>query len=305
MSRAFPNEAQLEKSEHSGDPIRGGSMAINRILGYFVDHAEKHHNPAFTACLLSAFTILRNVHGTLKTENIDELEQAFVKDVQLFMEYYNTYLGFVKSHFTQNKKACVVVYFPTYDRIAKEMRLEPNRERSTLAALYKRFLARTTGRDEKVMDLEHVSCFWMRAGDGTYPHREVASKFRQLVISPTCLYRTGDPIAMVSHVAFDFHIMGRVRGIMLLESHTGLLRPGSDIKARIDNSGIIPFMSVTHGVFGDKTLLQSQLTPKLRKQLRAQAEEEKWTTRSEDDIRNRISKTTGISVRDLRKFDFV
>lgn len=305
MSKAFPNESLLEKSDHSGEPIRGGSIGLNRVLGYFVDHAERDHKPAFTACLLSAFTILRNVYGTLKTENMSEIEKGFVNDISLFMTYYNTYLGFTKQGMVSDKKAPVVVYFPSYDRVEKEILLEPSKERATLSSLYRKLFSRTSGRDEKVQDQEHASCFWIRAGDAGYPHREVARKFKEIVAHPMSLYRNGDPIAMISHIPFDFHISRRLRGIMLLESYTGLLRPVQDVRMRLDKSGAIPFTTITHLIFGDGHLIRPMVSPKVRRDVREQAEKEKWLSRSEEDVKNRISKINGVPFKELRKFDFV
>lgn len=305
MSSAFPRETLLEKSDISGDPIRGGSIGINRVLGYFVDHVETDRTPSFTACILSAFTILRNVHSTIKSDNMEELEKAFVTDIKLFMDYYNTYLGYVKSSLNVGKKAPVVVYFPSYARVEKDLLLEQSGKRGELFALYKKFFQRTSGRDEKVLDLEHVSCFWIRAGDGSYPHREIVRKFRELTSHPMSLYRSGDPIAMLSHVAFDFHIAGRLRGVMILESNTGRLRPVPDIRVKLDKSGVIPFLTTTHVVFGDGYLIKPLATNKVKREIVLQAEKENWLSRTEEDIRNRISKIGSIPLKDLRKFDFV
>jgi hypothetical protein len=305
MSNAFPRENTLEKSDISGDPIRGGSIGINRVLGYFVDHAESDRTPTFTGCILSAFTILRNVHSTLKTDNMEALEQGFVTDIRLFMEYYNIYLGCTKSNINTGKKAPVVIYFPNYHRIEKDLLLEPSKSRAELFALYKKFFNRTSGRDEKVQDLEHASCFWIRTGDAGYPHRELVRKFREITSHPLCLYKSGDTIAMMSHIAFDFHIAKRLRGIMILESNTGRLRPAQDIRAKLDKSGFIPFMTTTHVVFGDGYLIKPLASNKIQRSIREQAEKERWLSRSEDDIQARISKTSGIPLKDLRKFDFV
>lgn len=305
MVSAFPNESLLEKSPISGDPIRGGSIGINRVLGFFVDRSETDRTPSFTACLLSAFTILRNVHSTIKTDNIDELEKAFVTDVRLFMEYYNVYLGCVKPSLQTGKVAPVIVYFPSYDSVKKEIALEPSGKRSEFFSLYKKFARRTSGRDEKVQDLEHTSCFWIKAGDYNYPHREIIHKFREIANHPVSLYRSGDNIAMLSHVALDFHIAARLRGVMILESNTGRLRPVSDIRMKLDKSGVIPFYSTTHITFGDGYLVKALVSAKVQRELKTHAEKENWLSRSEDDVRNRISKISGIALRDLRKFDFV
>lgn len=303
--RSFPNEATMEKSPHSGESIRGGSMGLNRILNYFATHAEQHRSPAFKACLLSAFTIFRNIKESYKTSSIEELEQAFVQDVSLFLDYYDIYLSSTKTQYDGDKRAIVIVYFPNYQRVEKDLLREPNKDAEELANLYARFYRRFNGRDERVRDLEHVSCFWIRAGDATYPHKEVARKFRDIVGHPKSLYTNGDPIAMMSHVPLDFHIMGRLRNIVVMESYTGLVRPGTDIKARVDKEGRLPFNTTTHLVFGDKVMIKPMITPKIRKLLLEQAEKEKWVSRGEDDIRQRIVKTASIPMKDLRKYDFV
>lgn len=303
--QSFPDESQMDRSQDGSDPIRGGSIGFNRVLGYFVDHAAQHRTPAFNACLISAFTIYRNIFAMDKSASIETLEQLFIKDLTLFLQYYDTYLDHTKTSFMQGKKAAVIVYFPQYGRLDKDIRLEPSESRLELFTGYNKFLKRFSGRDEMVREMEHLSCFWIRAGDATYPHKELSRKLRDITAHPKSLYTSGDPISLISHIPLDFHLASRVRNLLVFESYTGKVRPWDEIRFRIDKDGFIPFNSTTHGVLGDRVLIKPLVSGKVKREILAKAKEDKWLSRTEEDIRHRIAKIANLPIRDLRKFDFV
>lgn len=303
--KTFPDESHMERSKDGTDPIRGGSIGLNRILGRFVNRSKSDHRPEFTAVILSAFTIVRNVVGTEKDITIVQLEEAFVRDVNLFLDYYDTYLSITKSGMMRDKLCPVVIYFPDYKRVENQIRREQTGQKAHLLTLYAKFLSRYNGRDEMVRELEHCRCYWIRAGDATYPHKEVARKFREIASQPKSAYSSGDKIALMSHVPLDYHLVGRLRGINLLESYTGELKGSDQFGLKLDKEGRLPFNTVTHVVFGDASFIKPWVSPKVRKQLLEQAVKEKWVTRSEDDLRAKISKAADIPLVQLRKFDFI
>lgn len=303
--RSFPDESTMPRSQSGEEVIRGGSIGLNRILSRFVERSAHDRNPEFSVAMLSAFTIFRNVVGTYPTEKIEELEEAFVRDVNLFIEYYDTYLAITKNSFMMGKYAVVIVYFPEYDKVDKKILREQPSKHLHLANMYKKFLSRYSGRDELVKQTEHVKCYWVRTNHSIYPHRELVQKFRGSVMGNDNLYSSSDKVVLMSHVPLDYHISGRIRNVNLLESYTGKLRPTSEFNLKLDKEGRIPFNSTTHVVFGDGSFIKSMVGIKIRKLLFEQAVKEKWISRSEDDIRQRISKTADIPIRELRKFDFI
>lgn len=303
--KSFPDESKMELSKDGSEVIRGGSIGLNRILSRFVDRSTQDRNPEFTACLISAFTVFRNVIGTYPDLKIEEIEQAFVKDINLFLEYYDTYIAITKNTFMNNKYATVVVYFPDYSHVEKDILKDQTGKTLELFALYKKFLSRYSGRDEMIKKTEHILCYWVSAGPASYPHRDVSRKFRSIVGDARAIYSSGDKIALISHIPLDYHIGGRLRNIALLESYTGKLRPQKEFNLKLNKDGLIPFTTTTHVVFGDGVLIKPMITPKIKKLLLEHADREKWSSCSEDDIRLRISRLANIPLNDLRKFDFI
>lgn len=303
--KRFPDETSMEKSKDGTEPIRGGTVGLNRILGRFVERSGKDTKPEFTAVLISAYTVFRNVIGTYPEANIEQIEEYFVKDINLFLEYYDTYLANTKSRLMHDKYAVVMVYFPEYSNIEKSILRDVSNKVLEQNKMYKKFLSRYNGRDEMIKKTEHVLCFWVSAGGASYPHRDVSRKFRSCISRPDVMYSSSSSVALLSHVPLDYHISGRIRNVWLLESYTGLLRPSSDFGRRLDKEGRIPFNTVTHVVFGDSVLIKPWVTPKIRKVLFEQAVKERWVSLSQDDLRFRISKTANIPLSELRKFDFI
>ena len=146
--KVFPDESLMERSADNSEPIRGGSIAFNRILGRFVDKANSDHKPEFTAVVMSAFTLFDNVWTMNNDADISTLEEDFVKDVNLFLEYYDIYLSFTKSALQGSKQCPVIIYFPDYKRLENDLRRETTGKKLDLLDKYKKFLNRYSGRDE-------------------------------------------------------------------------------------------------------------------------------------------------------------
>lgn len=301
----FPDESQMPRSDDGTEPIRGGSIGFNRILGRFVQDAGRDTKPRFNAVIISAFTIFRNVWGTKKDANASDLEQGFITDVNLFLEYYDAYLSAVWSRMYGDKFCPVVVYFPDYKHVPKEILKEHSGRGAEFMAAYKAFLIKHSPDDGEVKRLNHCRCVWISAGHATYPHKEVVRKFREITSHPSSLYTTGDPVCLITHTRLDYHISSRLRGVQLLESHTATIRTPGEFRFRLDKDGRVPFQSAVHVTLGDSDLIKPFVGLKIKREILEAAEKERWLTRSEEDVRNRIAKISNIPVATFRKYDFV
>jgi hypothetical protein len=301
----FPDESQMDRSQDGSEPIRGGSIGLNKILSSFVEAARKDHKPQFHAVLMSAFTIFRNVYNTKAGQTMTELETGFVQDVNLFLEYLDTYLSHVWRRTAAGKQCPVIIYFPTYKHVPKELVRDRSEKTAEMFKKYDEFLKRHSGYNKEIKRSDFTRCFWIDAGEVTYPHKEVARKFREITTHATSLYSSGDPICLFSSVPLDLHIASRLRNIQLLESFTARIRTPYEFKLKLDKSGSVPFYSCTHAVLGDDVLLKPQVGIKIKREILEAAEKEKWYTRSEDDVRSRLAKITDIPVGTLRRYDFV
>ena len=303
--KEFPDESGMARSEDGSEPIRGGSIGLNRILGMFVAASATDNHPRFTGAILSAFTIFRNVWAMNNTATLGELEEGFARDINLFLDYYDTYLSHVKSRLAGDRRSPVALYFPGYDRVPKEIEREHIGKRGLLMAQYKQFLSKHGTDDAAIKRMENVSLFTLRAGDATYPHREVVRKFKDIGGQKGSLYSSGDPVAVLTHVPLDLHMTHRLRGVKSLESYTGRLKDPEEFRFRLDKEGRVPFQAAVHLVLGDDVLIKPMVTPKIRKELLETASKERWASRSEEDVRLRVSKITQIPIATLRKYDFV
>lgn len=304
----FPDESQMPRSEDGSEPIRGGSIGFNAVLGRFIKDAASDVKPSFHAVIISAFTIFRNVYQTKSAgghkPSDKEMEEGFITDVNLFMEYFDAYLSAVWSRLAGDKFCPVIIYFPDYRHVPKDIEREYIGKAAELWDGYKRFLRQYDGHEGEVKKLDHTRCFWMRAGDVTYPHKEVARKFKEVTVHPACLYTSGDPVCLITHVPLDLHISSRLRGVQLLESHTARLRPPSEFRFKLDKDGRVPFQSSVHLLLGDSVIIKSMVSSKIKRTILETASQERWVGRSEDDVRQRLSKISQIPMATMRKYDF-
>lgn len=304
--KQFPDESKMERSEDGSEPIRGGSIGFNRILNGFVDAVKTDTKPRWNGVMISAFTIFRNVWSSSPTTpNMTYMEDGFVKDINLFLDYFDTYLSLVWSRLTGNKFIPVVVYFPDYHRLPKELEREFTGKNAELFSMYNLFIAKHGNRNEQVKKLDHSRCFWIRVGDATYPHKELARKFREIASHQDSLYTSGDSLCLITHIPLDLYISSRLSGVVLLESYTAKIRKPNEFRFKLDKEGRVPFQSFVHVALGDSALLKPQATLKMRKQIIEDAVKDRWLTRGDDDILRRVSKITGIPSSTLKRYDFI
>lgn len=300
----FPDESVMPRSDTGEEPIRGGSIGFNRILGKFVEWSSKDKSPRYTAVLISGFTIFRNIWTMEPKAVSSRFDEMFIKDVNLFLEYYDTYLSFILGTLLRNKKAPVIVYFPDYRHVAKDIRREMTGRRLDLFVEYEKFRRRHSAEEGLAKETEFVKCFWASVGGSTYPHVDLSRKFREISSQPNSLYSSGSPVCLISAIPLDLHISNRIRSLSLLESYTAESYTPFDFRFKLDKEGRIPFYPVTHLVFGDNVLINPMLKNKLRRDVLEQAIKEKWISRGEEELRNKLAKALNIPTSQLRRYDF-
>jgi hypothetical protein len=303
--KEFPDESKMERSIDGTEPIRGGSIGLNRILNTLVEASHTDKRPRFAGVLINAFTIFRNVWGMESFPKIMNLESAFSQDLNLFLDYYDTYLAHVWNHqLHTGKYSPVMVYFPDYGRVPKDIQREHTGQRGEVMDMYNIFRTRHQHETGLVRTLDHTKCYFVAAGHATYPHRDVLAKFRELTHTRTSLYTSGDPVAITTHIPLDLYLMYRLRNLQLLESNTGRIRPASEFHYKLDKDGRVPLQSAVHVVVGDDKMIKPAVSSKIRREVLAKAAEEHWVTRDVGDVNQRLSKITGIPVGKLKAYDF-
>lgn len=306
--KAFPDESAMPKSPESHEPIRGGSIGLNRILNRFVDRAARDNKPEFMAYLISAYAVVRNVMDTKKANKVEarlaDIESAFVQDVNLFMEYLDTYLSFTWNQMWGAKKVPVLVYFPDYHRVNSKIRREFTGRDAELQTMYQAFLKHHGSYNEIVKVLDHCQCYWVSAGQVTYPHVELAGKFRDIGLANDTVYQRGDPIGMITNMPLDYHIDGRLRNVSVIKSYHATVETHKDFRFRLDKEGRIPFTAATHLVFGDNALIKQEIPLKTKRLILETAEKEKWASRSETDVYQKLVKLSDLPARFFKDHDF-
>lgn len=301
----FPDESQMPRSKDGSEPIRGGSIGLNRILNTIVEASNVDKRPRFTGVLLNAFTFFRNVWVKESFPTIASVEEAFVQDLNLFLDYYDTYLANVWNHQLSDQKYCpVIVYFPSYAHVDKEILREHSGKASQIEDMYKIFFKKHHSEMGMVKTMQHIRCFFVIVGPNMYPHRELVQKFRDIVHRRDSLYTSGDPVAITTHIPLDLYLSYRLRNLHLLESNTGTIRPASEFHLKLDKDGRVPLQSAVHVVVGDDKMIKPMVSHKLRREVLERAGEERWSSRDEADVTIRLSNLTGIPIAKLRQHRF-
>ena len=303
--KQFPDQSGMERSEDGSEPILGGSFGFNKILLGFYAAVETDHKPRFNAFVINAFTIFRNNWDSKKHPTLMVFEKDFTRDLSLFLEYYDTYLSVIWNRLDEGKHCSVIVYFPSYEKIPKELWREQSGNAELLYSAWQKFAAKYGQEDQEVKKLDHCRCSFIRAGDTALPHKEVARKFKDIVAHRNNLYTSGDPVGLISHIPLDWYLSFRLRGVKLVESNTARIRLVEDYRYRLDKDGRVPFQPAVHAVLGDGVLLQSQVDRKTRKTILETAEQDRWVGRGPDDVLHRIAKLSGINDGKLRRYDFL
>lgn len=303
--KQFPDISRMEKSKDGTEPIRGGSIGLNRILGFFEDASKYDRSSRFQAVAMNAYTVFRNIWGSTENKSPEELDRLFTLDIKLFSEYYDTYLSHVLSNIERDKKAIVVVYFPDYGKVPKDVLIENVGRKEEFEKAYLKFHKRHALEHGVFLDLNNVVTVIEQVGHAMYPHKEVIAKIREVSRFPKSLYTSRDTLCLVSHIPLDFYIMYQNRNVMTLESYTGKLRPSSDFKLKLDSDGRVLFCPTTHITFGDGVMIKGLAKRKAKADLLKMAEDEKWNLSSEVNIQRSIVKYLGLPQDYFRKYNLL
>lgn len=288
----FPDLASLEKSQDGTEYIYGGSVGVNRILGFYRGNAFVRHRPEWTYHLFNVFTLVRNVY--VKTMTDAELRRAFDAEVALIVRYVQAY-GECSS-LPQHRHPAIVFYIPDYAAFPKD-RL---RQKAEGAQLLERAYITICRHLPKTPTQAEPSVWVLPCGSRTrFPHQELAQWLRHHDI-----HSWREPMVLVTHCLTDLHLGHNVTRLQLLESYTGILRGAKQFGERLDASGAVPFTSTTHQVFGDSVHLQPLVRGVMKKTLQARAITHRWVVRTDMEIMSDVTNITKIPSTQLKQITF-
>ena len=305
--RSFPDENQMSLSPDSKEPIRGGSVGLNRILSFWVNAAMSDQKPRFSGIAVSAFTFFRNCWSDDKSASVSDIDTKVGHDIALFLDYVDIYMSQVWNHYQAHDGFCpILIYMPDYQFLDKSLLREHTGDKLNLFEKYELYKRRYTDEFVEIKGLERVKCFFSYVGRHSYPHRDVATQFKRFGAINGCSYTSGDPVCLISHIPLDLYLHYHVRNLHLLESYWGTIKTPKDFRLKTVKGDDVPFIPVTHGTFGDDWMIKPMISSvKVKKALLEDASVSKWKSRSPEDIARRIAKIADVPLADLRKFHFI
>lgn len=298
----FPDESQMERSQDGSEPIRGGSIGFNLILGRFFKQSQIDKQPEFPLYLINGLTVFRN--NFHPDDTLREMVPKWEKDIHTFTRYLEAYLSYVYRDNPPTRPVSVVIFLPDYKRIPQGFLRVPTGNNLKQHQLYSEFLRKYSHPPECIRQTPLVNVWLVPAGGGTYPHIELIRWLDRYVRDVPIQYDSTQKYCLISHIPFDLNISFRRPKVSLLESYTAKLLLPKEFGLKIDKSGVIPFLPVTHVVFGDKVMIQPMVKPKMRSLLLDRAQKERWQVKSPAMITNSIISATNLPSTLLKTLNF-
>ena len=301
----FPDERSLEASKDGTDLIRPGcSVGFNRLIGNFKLFAGMDHAPRWSMFLINATTVFRNNFDPGKS--LQELTKDFLSDCEMFVTYLEAYMTITSK---PAQRYPVVVYFPDYAAIPKEISREESASDKALNEAYRRFYISWKLTGPTMTSRGEWTDRWMiPVGSRSYmPQRELVSWIhRSLTSHQLGTFRLRQRIAMVSHCAVDLHMVQKIRELDLIESYTGIVKPPELFGTKLlnDKDVTIPFNVLTHRLFGDPVHIRPIVFGRNKTKVKEKIKTTNWMRVSDPRILADVNSVMPIPKSELITFNF-
>lgn len=182
---------------------------------------------------------------------------------------------------TKIEKPYLLFYCPAYERILPLAMLRSiNGQRKMLQQAVDRMIQeiQKSGLNRDVV-VDQLTIRYLPMIEKTSVPRTLVNVARSL--------KNRQQVIMVSHQAIDWHICDVIRNMVLLESHTGKVKKPDQFGEKAFGVDL-PFLPSTHAALGDKTLIQPAVSGKIKDELLALAESQKWSIRTSEYISSSI-----------------
>lgn len=293
---SFPSVAGLEKSEDGSEYIYGGSVGINRILGYLHGTAGQLHAMPWRLYLINVFTLLDNIYDIKLTPK--QIDEAFHGEVRILCQYIEAYTSSLPGPY---KPPTIVFYIPDYGVIPPKLRRtfkEGGRD-DLMGKFYQRFKSSSfSSVPDHIADTPYSQIWAVPVGKGLYPHRDLVSWLRG-ISSKTPYIFDRDAVGIITHCPIDLHIHRILAQVSLIERYTGAIVSPRFFGKKLSSDGLVPFNMYTHRVFGDKVHLAPLIRGKTKVTLLERAKKKNWLQRPPQDILQDIREITGLTTEEL------
>ena len=288
----FPDETAYPRSQDGSEPIRGGSVGFNNILGRFVKTAKTDRRPLTGCFVINAATVFRNVFHP--DDKFSDTVAKWEKDIHLFVTYFQSYLSYVYQGNEPLKPTPIIVYLPDYRVLPSVNRRAMTGRAEALWKQYAAFLKEYNQDAESVFSNPYIDQWIMSVGKTRFPHQELNTWLDLYATKHDTTFRADRRLMMISHILLDYHMCVRKPFLQVLESYTAETMSSPDFRFKLDKSGILPFNAITHLTFGDSTLVANQLRPKMSRLLHERATQERWLMKSPSAIKMSIQSATNL-----------
>lgn len=270
IERNVPEMTQKEKIEFLVSELRT-SYGLAPILDFFRNITKKSNTPDWGVFLINVETILRN--RTVVENKRPDIESS-LRDCETLAAYIASFCQ-IKSPLHQRvREPLIAFYFPNYSYLPSVL-------------IREKLPSGTAERWEAVRKMEHLiqkrgyqdmyegtQVCYLTSGDKEklWPHISIYNDIQK--------WNRGKPAItmalMVSHVPLDFHLYRKFKLLTLVESHTGASKTVKQFGEKVFKNSNVPFNKYTHLLLGDKHLLRSQITTKIKKTVFEKAAKEHW-----------------------------
>ena len=301
-STVFPDESKMDRSADGSEPIRGGSVGFNRILGEFFTRSHTDKVPFADLFLINGMTIFRNTYQ--EGNSLERHQKLWENDIQLFALYLGAYRVALAGGNDPVDQSQVVIYLPTYKRIPREVRLQHDKTKlGDMLERYEVFYQKYRRETGVLIDAPGVRVVCIAVGETDLPHRELD---KYIIKEPLFREaRVSRKIVMITHVLLDYFIHYRLPSLVVWESYTAKFKKSDDFGKRLDPSGDIPFNSLMFNLFGDKLLVRCVLDIKGKRFVRKVAQEQKFPMRSESYMAKALSSLSNVPISLLARFNYI
>jgi hypothetical protein len=275
----FPSLETLDKSSDGSEYIYGGSVGINRILGFFRSNAYNDNKYNIRILIVNMFTLFRNVYK--KDTSDAALEELLSTEIRLLSQYYEAYAYAMR---TPTYRPILVTYIPDYESaIPKDILHKKSETAKVMHDTYERIMNSNFAKHVLDVSTSGMTAYIVMTSKGIYPVRTIM-KFIQENNAMWKLSPVHNAV-LISHCPLDWYLLENNNMIIsVLESYTGNMKFIYDIGERLSGSIHVPFNKYTHLLFGDKYHIGALVKPKDKKKMIDLAEKNHWTSRPREFI---------------------
>lgn len=241
------------------------SFGIAPILSVFTDFANRASKPTWSLYLINVETLIRDRKS--KSEPIDARNVLF--DCTVMAQYIAMYNRLIPTR----EVPVICFYLPQYENLPPTLLRTKfpagTEERWKIRNTIQKLL-QTEGYTE---DYEGTKVIFGTTAykKQVWPHKAIVADLMK--VYPGLNMRN---TLMISHVPLDFHLYKVFKNFNILESYTGKLKAKNDFGLKVFKNEHIPFNKYTHLLLGDKWYLRSQVSPAVKRDIAAQAEQQRW-----------------------------